>query len=97
MSRVRVVAALAALAVAASAAAQVQIGVDNPLRTGEGQQQAVRVNDAIYLAYGFGNTFLVTTSAGNVVIDTCEPCGVNWLDPGELRRIAVAPYSPYSR
>ncbi len=51
-------------------AAQTQIGVDNPLRTGESQQAAVRVNDAIYLAYGFGNTFLVTTSAGNVVIDT---------------------------
>jgi alkyl sulfatase BDS1-like metallo-beta-lactamase superfamily hydrolase len=67
--RVRVV-VFAALAVAAGAAAQVQIGVDNPLRTGESQQQAVRVNDAIYLAYGFGNTFLVTTSAGNVVIDT---------------------------
>ena len=50
--------------------AQTQIGVDNPLRTGESQQAAVRVNDAIYLAYGFGNTFLVTTSAGNVVIDT---------------------------
>jgi Zn-finger nucleic acid-binding protein len=33
---------------------------------------------------------------GNVVIDTCERCLVNWLDPGELRRIAVAPYSPYS-
>ena len=64
------VVAFAALAVAASAAAQVQIGVDNPLRTGENQQAAVRVNDAIYLAYGFGNTFLVTTSAGNVVIDT---------------------------
>jgi len=62
--------ALAALAVTASAAAQVQIGVDNPLRTGENQQAAVHVNDAIYLAYGFGNTFLVTTSAGNVVIDT---------------------------
>jgi alkyl sulfatase BDS1-like metallo-beta-lactamase superfamily hydrolase len=69
VTRVRVVGALAALA-CASAAAQVQIGVDNPLRTGENQQQAVRVNDAIYLAYGFGNTFLVTTSAGNVVIDT---------------------------
>ncbi|HKQ13794.1 MAG TPA: MBL fold metallo-hydrolase [Steroidobacteraceae bacterium] len=69
MRRVRLV-AFAALAVAASAAAQVQIGVDNPLRTGASQQQAVRVNDAIYLAYGFGNTFLVTTSAGNVVIDT---------------------------
>ena len=33
---------------------------------------------------------------GNVVIDTCERCQVNWLDPGELRRIASAPYSPYS-
>jgi len=32
---------------------------------------------------------------GNVVIDTCERCHMNWLDPGELRRIAVAPYSPY--
>ncbi|HXS87777.1 MAG TPA: MBL fold metallo-hydrolase [Steroidobacteraceae bacterium] len=69
MRRLRVVAALTAL-VCASAVAQVQIGVDNPLRTGEGQQAAVRVNDAILLAYGFGNTFLVTTSAGNVVIDT---------------------------
>jgi len=30
---------------------------------------------------------------GNVAIDTCERCLVNWLDPGELRRIAVAPDS----
>ena len=30
---------------------------------------------------------------GNVVIDTCERCQVNWLDRGELRRIAVAPGS----
>ena len=28
---------------------------------------------------------------GNIVIDSCERCRVNWLDPGELRRIAVAP------
>ncbi len=69
MTRVRVAAAMAALA-SASAVAQTQIGVDNPLRTGESQQAAVRVNDAIYLAHGFGNTFLVTTSAGNVIIDT---------------------------
>lgn len=27
---------------------------------------------------------------GNIVIDTCERCHVNWLDPGELRRIARA-------
>ena len=30
---------------------------------------------------------------GNAVIDSCERCEVNWLDPGELRRIAVAPDS----
>jgi Zn-finger nucleic acid-binding protein len=29
---------------------------------------------------------------GNLVIDTCERCRVNWLDPGELRRIARAPH-----
>jgi Zn-finger nucleic acid-binding protein len=28
---------------------------------------------------------------GNVVIDTCETCLHNWLDGGELRRIALAP------
>ena len=28
---------------------------------------------------------------GNLVIDTCERCQLNWLDPGELRRIARAP------
>jgi Zn-finger nucleic acid-binding protein len=28
---------------------------------------------------------------GNVVIDTCERCQVNWLGAGELRRIALAP------
>ena len=28
---------------------------------------------------------------GNIVLDTCEHCLVNWLDPGELRRIARAP------
>jgi Zn-finger nucleic acid-binding protein len=27
---------------------------------------------------------------GNLVIDTCEQCHLNWLDPGELRRIARA-------
>jgi Zn-finger nucleic acid-binding protein len=28
---------------------------------------------------------------GNIVLDTCERCRLNWLDPGELRRIARAP------
>ena len=49
MTRMLVAAALIALA-SAGAVAQVQIGVDNPLRTGENQQAAVRVNDAIFLA-----------------------------------------------
>jgi Zn-finger nucleic acid-binding protein len=33
---------------------------------------------------------------GNVVIDTCSRCLVNWLDQGELRRIALAPDRPRS-
>jgi Zn-finger nucleic acid-binding protein len=28
---------------------------------------------------------------GNLVLDTCEGCQVNWLDAGELQRIARAP------
>jgi Zn-finger nucleic acid-binding protein len=28
---------------------------------------------------------------GNVVVDSCEPCGVLWLDRGELSRIVAAP------
>jgi alkyl sulfatase BDS1-like metallo-beta-lactamase superfamily hydrolase len=53
-----------------TALAQQQIGLDDPLSTGAEQQAAVRINDSIFLAYGFGNTFMVTTSAGNVIIDT---------------------------
>lgn len=54
MSRTRFAAVLASAPVVALA--QTQIGVDNSLRTGENQQAAVHANDAIYLAYGFGNT-----------------------------------------
>jgi Zn-finger nucleic acid-binding protein len=31
---------------------------------------------------------------GNIVIDTCERCQVNWLDSGELRRTVIAPDGP---
>jgi alkyl sulfatase BDS1-like metallo-beta-lactamase superfamily hydrolase len=61
---------LAALAAATAPAGAQHMGADNPLRTGQDQQAAIRVNDSIYLALGFGNTFMVTTSAGNVIIDT---------------------------
>jgi Zn-finger nucleic acid-binding protein len=30
---------------------------------------------------------------GNIVMDSCELCELNWLDSGELRRIALAPDS----
>jgi len=43
------------------------------LREGMSQKKAIKVNEAIYLAVGFGNTFLVTTSEGNVIIDTSLP------------------------
>lgn len=33
---------------------------------------------------------------GNIIMDTCEPCEVHWLDRGELRRIASAPDHSYS-
>ena len=33
---------------------------------------------------------------GNLVLDSCEACQVNWLDPGELRRIVMAPDTPPS-
>src|ERR1700690_2584571 len=42
-------------------------------RLGNRQTAARQVNDAIYLALGFSNTFLVRTDDGNVVIDTSSP------------------------
>jgi alkyl sulfatase BDS1-like metallo-beta-lactamase superfamily hydrolase len=39
-------------------------------RLGNRQKAATKVNEAIYVALGFSNTFLVKTDAGNVIIDT---------------------------
>jgi alkyl sulfatase BDS1-like metallo-beta-lactamase superfamily hydrolase len=53
---------------------------DNPtslVRTGQDQKKAIKVNDAIYQAVGFGNTFMVVTGAGNVIIDTSMPFNAN--------------------
>jgi len=46
------------------------IAQQNILRAASEQKEALRINDHIYQATGFGNTYLVTTSDGNVVIDT---------------------------
>ena len=59
-----------------NAQAQQEQMVDNPttlLRVGQNQTKATKINDAIFQAIGFGNTFMVTTGAGNVIIDTSMP------------------------
>jgi alkyl sulfatase BDS1-like metallo-beta-lactamase superfamily hydrolase len=43
------------------------------LRVGQDQKKALKVADNIFQAIGFSNTFLVTTPAGNVIIDTSMP------------------------
>jgi alkyl sulfatase BDS1-like metallo-beta-lactamase superfamily hydrolase len=50
-----------------------QTGPDQLLsfaRIGENQTEALKVNDAIYQGIGFGNTFMITTADGNVIVDT---------------------------
>jgi alkyl sulfatase BDS1-like metallo-beta-lactamase superfamily hydrolase len=39
-------------------------------RIGEDQKEPLKVNEAIYQAIGFGNTFLITTPEGNAIVDT---------------------------
>lgn len=40
------------------------------LRIGTERTEAVKIHEKIYQAVGFGNTFMVITDAGNVIIDT---------------------------
>jgi alkyl sulfatase BDS1-like metallo-beta-lactamase superfamily hydrolase len=53
-----------------SAFAQLGSNPLSPMREGLDRKEAVKITDNIYQAIGFGNTFLVTTPAGNVIIDT---------------------------
>jgi alkyl sulfatase BDS1-like metallo-beta-lactamase superfamily hydrolase len=53
-----------------------QMTADNPralVLEGSSQTKAEKVNDSIYRATGFGNTYMVTTPEGNVIIDTSLP------------------------
>src|SRR5262249_49656937 len=64
---------LAMATAAAGRGSDPQQGLSNqtsPLRDGEDQKAALKVADGIYEAFGFGNTFMVTTADGNVIIDT---------------------------
>jgi alkyl sulfatase BDS1-like metallo-beta-lactamase superfamily hydrolase len=73
MSVARCIAALSlAILTVESSAHEEQFPV-TPLATttvGRDQTAATKVADNIWQAIGFGNTFLVTTPAGNVIIDT---------------------------
>src|SRR5215831_16087148 len=64
---------LAAVITSVQAQNPQQQRIDNPvniLRQGMDQTKALKVTDTIYQAVGFGNTFMVITSEGNVIIDT---------------------------
>jgi glyoxylase-like metal-dependent hydrolase (beta-lactamase superfamily II) len=58
--------------VLASIRALAQLGSNplSPLREGLDRKEAVKITDNIFEAIGFGNTFLVRTQEGNVIIDT---------------------------
>src|SRR4030095_14692088 len=43
---------------------------DNPTDLVRVGDKVIRVNEAISMVQGFGNTFMVTTNEGNVIIDT---------------------------
>jgi alkyl sulfatase BDS1-like metallo-beta-lactamase superfamily hydrolase len=57
---------------------------------GQGQDSALKVATGVYAVFGGSNAYLVTTTQGNVVIDTCNP-----VDAPEclsiLKRVSRAP------
>jgi alkyl sulfatase BDS1-like metallo-beta-lactamase superfamily hydrolase len=86
---------LAAVVVASSQPLTV-LGQVSPLslndysRLGARQTAATKVNDHIYLALGFSNTFLVLTDEGNVVIDTSSALSAR-KHHELLRKVSQAP------
>src|SRR5215510_80602 len=79
MSRAKFLPAIAAfllttiLSIQPTTRAQQEQMADNPLSAGRAQKKALKFGEAIYQAAGFGNTFMVVTDAGNVIIDTSMP------------------------
>lgn len=64
---------VALLAIARVHAQGIPSGMRGLATLGAHQSSAMKVGDSIYVAIGFGNTFLVATEAGNVIIDTSLP------------------------
>jgi Zn-finger nucleic acid-binding protein len=73
--------------------AVIEIARSHEERTGVSLPRRQRPGDRIVPCPACASAMLshLYAGPGNLVIDTCERCGVNWLDPGELRRIARAP------
>jgi alkyl sulfatase BDS1-like metallo-beta-lactamase superfamily hydrolase len=69
-----------------------QLGANplSPMREGLDRKEAVKITDNIYQAVGFGNTFLVTTPEGNVIIDTSN-AGTAGLHAKLLKARSAAP------
>ncbi len=64
--------AVITLSVLQPALAQTPLGL-NPTQVGLNDTAAHRITDEIWQATGFGNTFMVMTNEGNVIIDTSLP------------------------
>ncbi len=58
------------LIVSQLASAQQFNAQNSPLLAGRNQTEALQITENIYQATGFGNTFLITTSEGNIIVDT---------------------------
>jgi alkyl sulfatase BDS1-like metallo-beta-lactamase superfamily hydrolase len=64
----------AALVAALPLAAQIaELGAQDPTRDGLDLTEPIRVTENIWVAIGFGNTYLIKTAEGNVIIDTSLP------------------------
>jgi alkyl sulfatase BDS1-like metallo-beta-lactamase superfamily hydrolase len=88
-----ILAAAFALALAAPARAQDlgQSGAAQPTGAGANQAKALDFGGGrIHQAIGFGNTFMVTTPAGNVIIDTSLPVNAK-RHQALLRAVSAAP------
>jgi alkyl sulfatase BDS1-like metallo-beta-lactamase superfamily hydrolase len=90
----RTILAAAAFAVFASSAPAQDLGASGSAQpTGAGANQTKALDFAggrIHQATGFGNTFMVTTKAGNVIIDTSLPANVK-RHQALLRAVSTAP------
>jgi alkyl sulfatase BDS1-like metallo-beta-lactamase superfamily hydrolase len=90
LSSLLVLAASAGLVPSLAHAQVSPLSLNDYSRMGNRQTAARKVNDAIYMAIGFSNTFLVRTDDGNVVIDTSSPVSAK-KHHELLRKVSDAP------